>query len=411
MLKLSLSLTRSTLKLPLIDIFIVASPPSKIHFFPFKHSSWKALPTGKMCTPYHYLLSSTPFNFPSTCGASGPTFSRCVNSYRTPSDGVYCISYRIPFQIDSSMGATFVGIIMAISGVGEALAAPIFGYWSNRYTVIPCSTLTLSLRIGRILPPVYTSIVMSGVGNALYLFLGSFSRSLAPFAIIISRFLSGAGSGMFPLSHQSISSQPLRQSWLLPCPCRMQLSRSRSSESSRFLWWRCPRWSDHWPCSPIGLQLHGCRWSGHRSPCSITVHCACSPGHQHQCSNVSFPTHFFVILSFPFPFLYSRIHCPLIHEYTFPIHQISDICRPTCVHFANLPIAVPSTSTTSSMTPSISPRSPTPSHPRTSFSQMTVKMYVTFPSFKSLKSSHIHIIPSSFRKTFLECPLFPFEWT
>ncbi|GMS88501.1 hypothetical protein PENTCL1PPCAC_10676, partial [Pristionchus entomophagus] len=84
-------------------------------------------------------------------------------------------------QVDSSMGATFVGIIMAISGVGEALAAPIFGYWSNR--------------IGRILPPVYTSIVMSGVGNILYLFLGSFSRSLAPYAIVLSRFLSGAGSG------------------------------------------------------------------------------------------------------------------------------------------------------------------------------------------------------------------------
>ncbi|GMR41643.1 hypothetical protein PMAYCL1PPCAC_11838, partial [Pristionchus mayeri] len=84
-------------------------------------------------------------------------------------------------QIDSSMGATFVGIIMAISGVGEALSAPIFGYWSNR--------------IGRILPPVYTSIVMSAVGNALYLLLGTFPRSIAPFAIVLSRFLSGAGSG------------------------------------------------------------------------------------------------------------------------------------------------------------------------------------------------------------------------
>ncbi|KAF8373336.1 hypothetical protein PRIPAC_79765 [Pristionchus pacificus] len=84
-------------------------------------------------------------------------------------------------QIDSTMGATFVGIIMAISGVGEALAAPIFGFWANK--------------IGRILPPVYTSLVMSGLGNALYLLLGAFSRPVAPYAIVVSRFLSGAGTG------------------------------------------------------------------------------------------------------------------------------------------------------------------------------------------------------------------------
>ncbi|GMT18877.1 hypothetical protein PFISCL1PPCAC_10174, partial [Pristionchus fissidentatus] len=84
-------------------------------------------------------------------------------------------------QIDSTMGATFVGIIMAISGVGEAVSSPIFGYWCNR--------------VGRITPAVQTSIVFSSVGNLLYLFLGSFSRSIAPIAIILSRFLSGAGSG------------------------------------------------------------------------------------------------------------------------------------------------------------------------------------------------------------------------
>ncbi|GMR46187.1 hypothetical protein PMAYCL1PPCAC_16382, partial [Pristionchus mayeri] len=84
-------------------------------------------------------------------------------------------------QLDPSLSTTFLGFVMAISGVGEALAAPIFGYWSNR--------------IGRILPAVYASLTMSVAGNGLYLFIGSIHRSSLPLVIVLSRFLTGASAG------------------------------------------------------------------------------------------------------------------------------------------------------------------------------------------------------------------------
>ncbi|KHJ93735.1 hypothetical protein OESDEN_06349 [Oesophagostomum dentatum] len=54
-------------------------------------------------------------------------------------------------QLDSSISASFIGLIMAVSGVGEAVAAPILGYWTNR--------------TGVVIPPLIASVVMSLVGN------------------------------------------------------------------------------------------------------------------------------------------------------------------------------------------------------------------------------------------------------
>lgn len=235
---------------------------------------------------------------------------------------------------------------------------------------------------------------MSGVGNALYLFLGSFSRSLAPYAIIISRFLSGAGSGMFLHSHQSISLPPSgnRGCFRALVACNSQgVDRARALASSggaalvgltigpavqlvfNFMG------ADGVAIGPLVL-------SQYTAPALLAI----------VINAATLVFRRISLLYFRFRF---SIPGYVAHSFTstlFPIQQISDTFRPTwCVDCPNLPIAVPSTSTTSSMIPSIFPRSPIPSHPQTSFSRMTVKVYVTFPSFcylQSLKSSHIHIV-------------------
>lgn len=46
------------------------------------------------------------------------------------------VKYLIRLQLDPSIGATFVGLIMALSGVGEALTATIFGFYANKLVVL-----------------------------------------------------------------------------------------------------------------------------------------------------------------------------------------------------------------------------------------------------------------------------------
>lgn len=70
---------------------------------------------------------------------------------------------------------------MALSGVGEAVSAPLFGYWTNR--------------VGRVNPPLLASLVISMVANASYMCLNGLPQTLTPYALLFSRFLSGAGSG------------------------------------------------------------------------------------------------------------------------------------------------------------------------------------------------------------------------
>lgn len=67
---------------------------------------------------------------------------------------------------------------MAFSGVGEAISAPIFGLWTNK--------------IGRVNPPLIASLVISMFANLIY-----FSMNAMPnaYILLISRFLSGTGSG------------------------------------------------------------------------------------------------------------------------------------------------------------------------------------------------------------------------
>lgn len=74
----------------------------------------------------------------------------------------------------------FIGLLMAFSGVGEAISAPIFGMWTNR--------------IGRVNPPLIASLAISMVANLIYFFMNAISNS---YVLLISRFLSGVGSGKF----------------------------------------------------------------------------------------------------------------------------------------------------------------------------------------------------------------------
>lgn len=76
---------------------------------------------------------------------------------------------------------SFFGIVMAFSGIGEAISAPIFGYWTNR--------------TGRVTKPLLTSLCITAMGNISYLCLNAFSLSLLPFILPLTRFLTGAGSG------------------------------------------------------------------------------------------------------------------------------------------------------------------------------------------------------------------------
>ncbi|PAV80886.1 hypothetical protein WR25_06891 [Diploscapter pachys] len=84
-------------------------------------------------------------------------------------------------QLDPTMSASFVGVIMAVSGIGEAVAAPIFGCWTNR--------------CGKIVPPLIASIIISLLGNVLYMCLNAFPVYLRTPFLLISRFFNGAGSG------------------------------------------------------------------------------------------------------------------------------------------------------------------------------------------------------------------------
>ncbi|VDM53372.1 unnamed protein product [Angiostrongylus costaricensis] len=84
-------------------------------------------------------------------------------------------------QLDPSLSASFVGLIMAVSGVGEAVAAPILGYWTN------CSS--------KVVPPLMSSVGMSIVGSVIYMCLNKVPLVWRTYGLLLSRFLNGAGSG------------------------------------------------------------------------------------------------------------------------------------------------------------------------------------------------------------------------
>lgn len=89
--------------------------------------------------------------------------------------------YKI-FKLDSTIAVSFFGIVMAFSGLGEAISAPLFGYWTNQ--------------IGRVNKPLLTSLCFTVVGNIMYFSLNAFSKPSLRYILPLTRFLTGAGSGM-----------------------------------------------------------------------------------------------------------------------------------------------------------------------------------------------------------------------
>ncbi|KAK0394103.1 hypothetical protein QR680_000566 [Steinernema hermaphroditum] len=97
--------------------------------------------------------------------------------------------------IDKDATETFFGFIIAAYSLGQILASPSFGYWSNRIKSIKL--------------PMFTGIVFMFIGNVIYL-----STELLPggqrFAMLIARFITGIGSANVTLvkTYASTSCNP-----------------------------------------------------------------------------------------------------------------------------------------------------------------------------------------------------------
>lgn len=76
------------------------------------------------------------------------------------------------------VSSTFYGWIVAIYSVGQFLASPIFGYWSNH---APARLV------------IVVSLFISAIGNILYGFVGNLPA--AGWLMLLSRFLVGVGAG------------------------------------------------------------------------------------------------------------------------------------------------------------------------------------------------------------------------
>ncbi|TKR73211.1 hypothetical protein L596_020549 [Steinernema carpocapsae] len=86
--------------------------------------------------------------------------------------------------IDKDASETFFSVIIAVYSIGQMLASPLFGYWSNR---------TKTIRF-----PMAVGTVLMTLGNLLY-FLVELLPSNRRYAILVARFIIGMGSGNFTL--------------------------------------------------------------------------------------------------------------------------------------------------------------------------------------------------------------------
>ena len=111
------------------------------------------------------------------------------------------------FKVDRSTSEAFFGSIIAIYSLGQILASPTFGYWSNR--------------IHQVRLPLYVGFAMMFLGNALYI-----GMELVPvrtrYMLLLGRFITGVGSGNVVLlrtyaSTASTSSDRSRAIVLVTC--------------------------------------------------------------------------------------------------------------------------------------------------------------------------------------------------
>lgn len=86
-------------------------------------------------------------------------------------------------QLDKSITESFLGIIQGLTGLGTAIANPLFGYWMNR--------LDGSARI-----PLITGLIITTIGNLAYLLVAILPFNVG-WTMLVARFITGVGGGFF----------------------------------------------------------------------------------------------------------------------------------------------------------------------------------------------------------------------
>uniref|UniRef100_A0A7E4ZVB1 MFS domain-containing protein n=1 Tax=Panagrellus redivivus TaxID=6233 RepID=A0A7E4ZVB1_PANRE len=88
--------------------------------------------------------------------------------------------------IDPSATETFFGAIIASYSLGQMLASPLVGYWSNK--------------IKTSIPPLYMGLCLMFIGNCIYFFAPIIPIPVSKkYLILVSRFLTGSGSANISL--------------------------------------------------------------------------------------------------------------------------------------------------------------------------------------------------------------------
>jgi len=89
------------------------------------------------------------------------------------------VVYFISLQIDDSASESFLGLIIAAFSLGQLLASPVFGLWSNYRPVIE---------------PLILSLLIYSGGSLLYTYAEAFT-DMEKWILFISRFIIGIGAG------------------------------------------------------------------------------------------------------------------------------------------------------------------------------------------------------------------------
>lgn len=97
-----------------------------------------------------------------------------------------CIYRRtVYFQLDKTASTDFLGWVVAAYSVGQLVASPFFGAWSN-------------LR-SRTREPIIVSLLINISANVMYMYLESIHRN-AKIWLMLARVFVGFGAGKYVLS-------------------------------------------------------------------------------------------------------------------------------------------------------------------------------------------------------------------
>lgn len=88
--------------------------------------------------------------------------------------------YPYLLEMDPAATATFLGGVVAAYSLGQLLASPFFGFWSDRRPTRE---------------PLMVSLLINLVFNLLYAYAGAFPASVAGYVLLVSRFFVGFGAG------------------------------------------------------------------------------------------------------------------------------------------------------------------------------------------------------------------------